>query len=299
MGATTAAPAGSPAMVASPRLHLEAASLRAAYDREPLGFQHGLHRLPQFSRDALERLATTYHDKADYFVAGSAATPGTRFYAVPTIETTASDGLARLDDAPTRVLLKRPENYDPAFRSLLDELFREVAACHGSLHREDVVRLEAAILITSAASTTPFHFDPEVGFFSQIEGEKTYHVYAPDSLSEPELEAFYRSGITDIGQVEIASRAGAKDYTFDLVPGRGLHQPQNAPHWVQTHGSRSVSYTFVFETRQARLRSRARGFNHYLRRAGLTPAAPGRHALVDAAKGRAMQIFTRTRRALS
>ena len=286
-------------IVASSQLQLEAGPLRNCYDQRPFGFAHNLHHLPHFQRDGLERLAAAYEGyRADYFVAGSAATPGTRFYAVPTLETSASEALARLDAAPTRLLLKRPELHDPAFRILLDTLFDDLARVHGGLRREDVVRLEAAILITSAASTTPFHFDPEVGFFSQIEGEKTYHVYSPDVVTEAELEAFYRSGKIDIGQLDIATRDASKEYVFDLVPGQGLHQPQNAPHWVQTKGSRSVSYTFVFETRAARLRSRARGFNHYMRQAGMQPRAPGLSPLRDAAKGRAMQVMARARRAM-
>ena len=285
--------------LAPTRMHLEATTLRRAYDRVPMGFSHDLHRLPHFRRDGLERLAAAYQGyRADYFVAGSAASPGTVFYSVPTLETTPTEALARMDQAPTRLLLKRPELHDPAFRTLLDELFDEVARLHGSLRRQDVIRLEAAILITSAASTTPFHFDPEVGFFSQVEGEKTYHVYEPDTLAETELEQFYRSGKVDIGQVDIATRDPAKEHVFDLVPGQGLHQPQNAPHWVQTKGSRSVSYTFVFETQGARLRSRARGFNHYMRRIGLAPRAPGLSPLRDAAKGRAMQVVARARRSM-
>jgi hypothetical protein len=281
-------------------LHLEPDTLKAAYDREPMGFDHGLHTLPLFQRDALERLASAFAGhRADYFVAGSARTPGMAFYDVPTVETTPAQALAGLDSTPTRVLLKRPENHDPAFRSLLEQLFNEVARTHGGLQRSDVIRLESAILITSAASTTPFHFDPEVGFFSQIEGQKTYHVYAPATLSEQELESFYRIGKIDIGQVDISGRAEARDYAFDLQPGRGLHQPQNAPHWVQTHGTRSVSYTFVFETRQARLRSRARGFNHYIRQLGIPPAAPGQHPGMDAVKGRAMQVMSRMRKVLT
>ena len=281
-------------------MELEPTELRAAFDTVPMGFSHDLHRLPHFQRDSLQGLAAVYEGcRADYFVAGSAASPGMAFYAVPTVETSPAEALVRLDQAPTRLLLKRPERYDPRFRALLDDLFAQVADAHGGLARTDLVRLESAILVTSAASTTPFHFDPEVGFFSQIEGEKTYHVYAPDSLAEPELERFYQGGKVDIGQVDMAARSNARDYVFDLVPGKGLHQPQNAPHWVQTKGTRSVSYTFVFETRAARMRSRARGFNHYLRSAGLKPRAPGQAPIRDAAKGRAMQVMARARRAIS
>ncbi len=281
-------------------LHLPAHALQAGFDRVPVPFKHDLHRLPLFARSSLERLAERYAGRrGDYFVAGSAAQPGTAFYAVPTVETTPLQALARMDAAPTRLLLKRPEWFDEGFRALLEQVFAEVAAAGVGVRREDLVRLEGGILITSAASTTPFHFDPESNFFSQIEGEKIYHVYQPDALSEAEVEPFFRKAKVDIGQVDLTSRDPAKEHVFHLAPGLGFHQPHSAPHWVQTVASRSVSYTFVFETRASRLRSRARGFNHYLRQAGMTPSAPGRRPGLDAAKGRTMIVVTKAQRAVA
>lgn len=281
----------------APLMYLEAETLRPAFDCRPLGFQHALHKLQQFEPDALETLAHRYEGKKkDYFVAASAPSPGTAFYAVPTLADTPQAALASLDSAPTRVLLKRPENYDTRFRALLDALFDQVKTHLPELRQERVTRLESAILITSAASTTPFHFDPESGFFSQIEGRKSYHVYAPDSLTEPELERFYKRNKLGIGQVDITQRDAAREHVFELEPGAGFHQPRNSPHWVQTHGSRSVSYTMVFETESSRIRARARGLNHYLRLARLSPVAPGVDARRDAAKSRVMQAAQPVRR---
>ena len=286
--------------VSGQTLHLPAEALQASFDRVPVAFTHELHRLPQFARAALERLAASYAgQRGDYFVAGSAAAPGTPFYGVPTVETTAAEAMARVDVAPTRLLLKRPEWFDIAFRALLDQMFEEVAATGIGVRRENLVRLEGGILITSAASTTPFHFDPESNFFSQVEGEKTYHLYEPDALSEAEKEPFFRRAKVDIGQVALAGRDPAKEHVFHLKPGLGFHQPHSAPHWVQTVASRSVSYTMVFETRESRLRSRARGFNHYLRQAGLTPSAPGARPALDRAKGRTMVVVAKAQRAVA
>jgi Cupin superfamily protein len=202
-----------------------------------------------------------------------------------------------LDHMPTRVLLKRPENHDPRFRILLDALFDQVCSCLPALRKDPVARLESAILITSAAATTPFHFDPEVGFFSQIEGRKTYHLYAPDALEEQELERFYTRSQVDIGQVDINKRQASREYVFELQPGAGLHQPRNSPHWVQTHAERSVSYTMVFETEASRVQARARGFNHYLRTIGFNPAAPGADATRDAVKSRMLLAMQPVRQA--
>jgi hypothetical protein len=151
------------------------------------------------------------------------------------------------------------------------------------------VRLESAILISSAATITPFHFDPEIGFFSQIEGEKTYHVYSPTVVTEAELEPFYLWGEVSIAQVNLATRDRSREYVFALEPGKGLHQPQNAPHWVETSKSRSVSFTFVFETDATRARGRVRAFNHYLRKFWLKPSSPGSSPTLDDFKAGTMK----------
>jgi hypothetical protein len=185
--------------------------------------------------------------------------------------------------------MKRPENHDPMFRELLHDLFRQVQDFSGGI-APPIVRLESAVFVSSAATITPFHFDPEIAFFMQVEGQKTYHVYAPQSLSEEELERFYVCGMVNIGQVRLEGRDPALEYVFELGPGAGLHQPQDSPHWVETHGSRSVSYSFVFETAAGRSAARARAFNHYLRKFGRPGAPPGHSPLRDRLKGETMRL---------
>ncbi len=150
--------------------------------------------------------------------------------------------------------------------------------------------------MSSAAAITPFHFDPEVNFFAQIEGEKIYHVYAPDVVPEPELEHFYVRNLINIGEVRLNERDRSAEHVFPLVPGRGLHQPQNSPHWVETKAARSISYSMVFETPSTRAHCRTRSFNYYLRRAGMRPAPVGRRPVLDDAKARAMTALLPIRR---
>jgi hypothetical protein len=270
-------------------LQLDLTEFRRCFDREPFGFDHTLSGLDLFRRDRLEQLAAIYADhQPDYYVAGGAPTPGTVFYAVPSGGGTPLEAIRRLSTTSCRVLLKRPENHDPEFRALLDAVFRQVLERRGGLGRERLVRLESTILISSAATTTPFHFDPEIAFFSQIEGEKLYHVYSPTVVSEPDLERFYMRDAVDIGQASLAGCPADREHVFRLVPGKGFHQPQNAPHWVQTGASLSISYSFVFETDVSRSVGQARSFNHYLRKLGYRPAPPGRHPSIDAIKARAM-----------
>ncbi len=271
------------------RLIVDTAVLRSNYDKQPFALQHNLHTLPMFQPPALDALAKLFDAcPADYFVAASAAQPGQEFFAVPGRKYSPSEALSRLDSEPLRLLLKRPENHDRQFRRLLQDLFEQVTATVGGLQRRRVVRIESAVFITSAASITPFHFDPETNFFAQISGRKTYHVYPPAVLPEAKLEKFYLQGLVSIGQVDIPQDV-EREVVVSMGPGDGLHQPQNAPHWVQTEAGRSVSYAFVYETAASRSVGRARACNYYVRKLGIQPAPVGAHPLVDHVKSDLMR----------
>src|SRR5882757_2149104 len=281
-------------------LQIDAAAFRDAFDREPLMFSHNLSGLTLFSDAALRELASRYdaHPR-DYFVASGAASAGNEFFAVPNGLCKPSEAMGRLQTHSIRLLLKRPENHDLGFRRLLNEQFAEVMAMRGGLRGERLVRLESAVFITSAASTTPFHFDPEIGFFSQIEGEKIYHVYSPSALRDADLERFYLQGEINIGQVDLRACNPALEVVYRLVPGVGFHQPQNSPHLVETRASRSVSYSFVYETDASRARGNARACNYYLRKFGLEPVTPGRRPAADAVKAATMRMLIPVRKQVS
>ncbi len=280
-------------------LNLDPATFRESLDREPFGFSHNLSELDLFNSDSLLGLAEKYADHPrDHYVAAGQPSPGAEFYSVPYAGYSPRDALDRLDSVGCRVLMKRPEKHDPRFRELLDALFRQVVDLRGGLGHERVLRLESAVLISSAATITPFHFDPEVNFFAQIEGEKVYHVFSPSALTESELERFYIRGVVNIGQVQLKGRDAGREHVFTLGPGKGLHQPQNAPHWVETRESRSVSYAFVFETNATRARGRVRAFNYYLRKLRLNPARPGARPKLDGLKAGTMRAVIPVRKAV-
>jgi hypothetical protein len=271
-----------------------------AFNREPFGFSHNLNTLDIFELESLSKLAEKYrgHER-DYFLASSASAPDEKFRAVRPVNLELSEAFGSLNKQPIRILLKRPENHDPKFRKLMDGLVQQIMDQSKDLRNDRILRLESAVFITSAATLTPFHFDPSAVFFCQITGDKTYHVYSPTALTEPELEQFYFRGMIDIAQVELNKRDPKQEHVFQLSAGMGLHQPQNAPHWVETRGDISVSYSFFFETTGARKTSRTRGFNYYLRRAGAEPAPPGSHPRLDAIKADAMGMWIPCRKTLS
>jgi hypothetical protein len=272
-------------------LRVEPDGFRSNFDLEPFGFSHGLSSLSAFKFAELQSLAERYAKyPGEFFVSAGAKSAATDFNAVPSGGCTPAEAMARMGTDSVRLLLKRPERLDSRFRELLEDLFAEIIALRGGLRGERLVRLESGIFITSAAAVTPFHFDPEIAFFSQIEGEKIYHVYSPSVLSESELENFYLNGMVSIGQVELAKCDATREHIFHLRAGMGLHQPQNAPHWVETLATRSISYSLVFETDASRARCRARAFNHYARKLGIAPQAVGSHPSRDAIKAKTMRI---------
>jgi hypothetical protein len=280
------------------RLDLDDAVFSENYDRVPFGFSHNLHGLMLFENEMLRSLSERYaaHPE-DYFVCGSASSAGAVFYSVPKTPLKPHEAFDQLEAGSYKILLKRLERHDGGFRDLLNTLFAQVK---GQLQRnrfpDEAVRLESSVFISAPQATTPFHFDPEVNFFSQIEGEKIYHLYEPSVLAEDEVEPLYVRATTDIGQVDLARRDPSAEHVFRLQPGAGLHQPQDAPHWVETVGSRSISYTFVYETREGRMRSQVRSFNAYLRRLHFDPARPGERPTRDAIKAAAMAAAIPVRR---
>ncbi len=276
-------------------LNIAPETVQACFDKEPFGFTHSLSNSELFKYDSLQRLTEKYSGYSNercqfYYIAAGAETPGTAFTSVPMPHCTPNEALERLSSGSYRIVLKRPEEIDEDHRDLLQHLFKQIVDRLGGLGGDRVVRLEGGLLISSSATTTPFHFDQEVSFFCQIEGDKIYHVYSPDVVSEPELEQFYRRGRKSIAEVELSGRDPRREHVFTLAPGLGMHQPQNAPHWVQTTGSKSISYAVVFETESMRARARARAANYYLRQLSLNPARPGAHPASDAIKSRAMRV---------
>ncbi|HEX5236709.1 MAG TPA: hypothetical protein VFW25_15420 [Silvibacterium sp.] len=269
-------------------LSIDPAVYSRDYDATPFPFTHYLHKLDLMAFESLCELAGKYDDKpGDYNLAGSAASP--EVFASPSDRRRGlkpSSAVGLLDELPLRLLLKRPEDHDDRFRKLMDVLLKQIQQLPGGAHSQKIERAQGSVLISSAAAITPLHFDPEIGFFCQIEGDKIYHVYSPDDLSEAELENFYVRDQVSTCRVDLQRRNPAKEHVYQLKAGAGFHQPQNSPHWVQTCETRSISYTVVFETETSRAVCRARAFNFYQRKLGIAPAHPGVHPRRDVLKAR-------------
>src|SRR6185369_12146194 len=131
-------------------LELDAEVLGRCFNREPFGFRHNLSTLDIFELGSLEALAGKYAGReADYSLASGAVAPGQAFRAVPAINVDLSNAFPSLGKKPVRILLKRPENYDPRFRELRDNVMDHVLGVLGGLKHDRTVRLFSSIFISS------------------------------------------------------------------------------------------------------------------------------------------------------
>jgi hypothetical protein len=80
-----------------------------------------------------------------------------------------------------------------------------------------------------------------------------------------------------IYQDEFQQRAAV----FKLTPGRGLHFPAAAPHWVQNGPEVSISFSITFLTKKYQRQTVVSALNESLRRRGLEPVPLGQSKLYD------------------
>jgi hypothetical protein len=105
--------------VASRALTSPRAPVAERFNRDSFGFGHNLHEFGLFRFERLLELGAGYAQHPhDFFVSAAAASAGTGFNSVRHSYCSV-EALQRLDQEPTRVLLKRPENHDSQFRELL------------------------------------------------------------------------------------------------------------------------------------------------------------------------------------
>ena len=196
--------------------------------------------------------------------------------------------IANIADNNSLVLLRHAE-HDAAYGPVFRDLFARLIELSGPQMRDDVIMGRATILINSPRRVTSYHIDAEVNFLVHIAGHKRIHVFPHDDpaiVTEVELERFH-SGNANGAVYKPESQGTAT--TYDLTPGTGIHVPVYAPHWVQNGDDVSISISVNFDLRSVKRQAAIYRFNSWLRRAGLTPAAPGHSALHDRLKLAAAQ----------
>lgn len=258
-------------------------------------FSHNLAGHPLFEIPRLVELANTILSKGEY--AKIACQVGEipvhfKWSEVPRKQQVL-EAIAHIEESGSWILLKSVQ-LDPEYQTLLDQIVLELEELTGVGLRKEITWLDAYIFIASPHSITPYHIDHESNFLFQIHGDKHSNLFdARDRsiLTEKEIESYY------IGNLESANYTEEKQTkasVYHLMPGKAVHHPSLAPHWVKNGDNVSVSFSINFCMRSLDLQARIYQVNHYLRKLGLEPTPPGKSVVKDRAKMFAIGLLSQS-----
>ena len=267
------------------------ADFAAAYPQKPVVLSHNLLTHPLLTLDALAGLAATL--PADSIEYNPGKLPiGIAPEAIPKAKLSAVETIKNIADCGSWMVLKRIEqqpDYARLFDSILAELKPITTPATGAM-----LRCEAFVFVTSPGSITPFHFDPEHNILMQIMGSKVMTLFSADDeeLLGPRVHESYHLGghHRNLGwQDDYASRGTP----ITLTPGKALHVPVKAPHFVRNGPDVSISLSVTWRSDWTFAEADARAFNHVLRKVGLNPARPAAYPARNMAKALAYRALRR------
>lgn len=259
----------------------------ASYPETPHSLRHALDRHPLLELDALADLAqrlpesSVEYNRGDLPIGVDGKPGGTGLSIAETIR--------QVHKANSWAVLKNAEqvpSYNALLMELLGELSAEIEAKTGAM-----LTPQAFIFISSPNAVTPYHFDPEHNILLQVTGHKvmTQFPAGDPRFAADTVHESYHTG----GPRELTWDDGFMDgaLTFPLGQGDAVYVPVMAPHFVRNGPDSSISLSITWRSEWSYGESDARGFNHILRKRGLTPKAPGRWPNSNSAKAYALRTM--------
>jgi hypothetical protein len=267
---------------------------RSQFNRIPFQFSHNLAGHSLFEIPRLVELADTIALKSDprKVVCLASKISADRKWSDMTRREQVIEAITHIEESGSLVLIKSA-HLDPDYKVLMDQILAELEELTGvPLHRE-ITWPETYIFISSPNSVTPYHIDHEPNFLFQIRGQKEVNLFDPfdrSILTEQEIEEYFAFNLEAATYQE---ENQSKAYVFPLIPGKVVHHPSLAPHWVRNGNNVSVSLSINFCMRSVDLNARVYQVNHFLRKLGINPTPCGRSLIKDQAKIAAMSIFAK------
>jgi len=238
------------------------ARFAAAYPDHHVPLTHALVDHPLLSLPALAQLAERMPaDSAEY---NRGDLPlGIRPEDTPDNGLSLGDTIRTIETNGSWAVLKNVER-DPAYGALLETALQDLkpvveASTGPMLHRE------AFIFITSPASITPFHMDPEHNILLQIRSDKIMTVFPThdeETVPAEKSEAFSHGGHRNLIWEE---RFMARGMATHLAPGDAIYVPVKAPHFVKNGDGISVSFSITWRSVRSVAESELHSLNARLR----------------------------------
>lgn len=202
--------------------------------------------------------------------------------------------IEQLHEAGTWMKLTGANTVDPQYHELLQELLRNLEDLAGFALRAEITWSTLTIFMASPRIITPYHIDHESNFLFQVSGNKQITLFDQQDralLSEDEIEEFYAG---DFEAARFREGLQSRGIEYALAPGKVVHHPPLAPHWVKNGDEVSISVSIGFCLRRFDRRARIYQVNHFLRRLGLKPQPPGRSAVSDGIKIAGVGIISKS-----
>jgi hypothetical protein len=269
---------------------------REQFDRQSFEFSHQLsgHRLFEIPR--LVELAKTLAQTGAVYQDAGEIQVGQRWEDCPSGNLSVDETIRRIRDAGAWIILRRAEE-DPEYRVVLDDCMAEIRNLLGRDLKKEMMLQNAIIFITSPNRIATYHIDRECNWILQIHGEKDISVFDKNDrevLPEEEIERFWT---VDNNAPTYKEQYQSRARIYRLAPGRAVHVPVNAPHWVKNDNNISVTLSVNFQFPES-FRADVYRANYWLRRLGFSPTPPGKSQLRDNLKRVAYGRARSVRRAL-
>jgi hypothetical protein len=261
---------------------------RERFNQCSFEFAHRLseHRLFQIPR-LVELSKKLAHTGSVYYDAGEVRVDQ-RWDESPAGTLSVDETISRIQDAGAWIILRSAEQ-DPEYGAILDECMSEIQALLGKDLKKEMKVQDAIVFITSPKRVTAYHIDRECNFILQIHGTKEISVFNQkdrDVLPEEEIERFWT---VDNNAAVYKPQYQDRATVYHMAPGKAIHVPVNAPHWVKNDNNISVTLSVNFQFRE-NFPAHVYRANYLLRKVGVSPTPPGQSGLRDAAKCFAMNL---------
>jgi hypothetical protein len=257
--------------------------LNGYLNREAFRVTHALAGNPLFEVDVLIEVAKQAAKRSgDLYLDAGDVSVTDKWGDIPIPDRPVEEIMRRIETAGAWIIIKHVEQ-GPGYAEVIREFDQFVRRLAGPEAARLLSSPEMLVLVTSPNRVTPFHFDAEVNFLVQIQGEKDAWVCDPNdrsAVTHQEIENYY-SVNHNAGTFKPGLEKKARH--FHLKPGDGVHIPTHAGHWVNNGNAISVSLSLNFELPPTMYRDIYR-VNHRLRRLGMVPRAPGEARLADKLK---------------
>ncbi len=252
---------------------------RSNFDRSSFMVSHTLANHSLFTIERLSELVRTKKERGELYWDMGDVQVNQRWSEAPAKTLAVEEAFQRIEHANAWMVIRAVQT-DPDYFKILRESMAEVQKYSGVDFSKLVKLHDSIIFITSPRRTSTYHIDRECSMLLQIHGDKLIHVFNRNDraiLPEDEIERFWT---VDNNAARYRKEYQHRAATYQLTPGKAVHIPVNAPHWVKNGDGISISLNINFHYHDFVQADLYRA-NYLLRRLGITPNSPGEFPIRD------------------